>query len=121
MSDRPSTPAVDPIHDAFAGIDSGGMALLDLSLRHGIADEEIAEMLGAPVDHIMRRRKSALDSLVTKLGRDPSGASLEQLLASITGEGEAGPPAVAELEPAPAAPKKEPATRFDLFVRMLSG
>src|SRR5436305_14833081 len=105
MQELPSTPAVNPIHDAFAGIDTGGMALLGLSLRHGVSDEEIAEMLGAPVDHIMRRRKSALDDLVTKLGRDPSGASLEQLLATAVGESQAEPtPAAAPAEPAaPAA------------------
>ena len=105
-----------------AELDPGARALLDLSLRRGVTDEQIASMLGAPVDDIARRRKSALDALVKKMDR--SGEATD-LLAAL---GDVAPASVAVPAPlptvcaddTPAAPHKAKGTRFDIVVRTLA-
>jgi DNA-directed RNA polymerase specialized sigma24 family protein len=45
-------------------------ALLDLSLRRGMSDEEIAGVLRVEAAELSRRRAEALDRLTTDLGLD---------------------------------------------------
>jgi hyaluronan synthase len=54
-----STLSADPIH--AADLDPGSRALLDLSLRHGVSDDEIAKVLGTQADEVGRRRTAALE------------------------------------------------------------
>lgn len=44
-------------------LDAGSRALLDLSLRHGVSDEEIAKVLGTVPDEVGRRRTAALEQV----------------------------------------------------------
>ncbi|HEX8645397.1 MAG TPA: glycosyltransferase family 2 protein [Thermoleophilaceae bacterium] len=44
-------------------LDAGSRALLDLSLRHGVSDEEIAQVLGTAADEVGRRRTAALEQV----------------------------------------------------------
>ncbi|MEA2472494.1 MAG: hyaluronan synthase [Thermoleophilaceae bacterium] len=56
-----SPSVTDPIH--AADLDPGSRALLDLSLRHGVSDDEIARVLGTDPDEVGRRRASALEQV----------------------------------------------------------
>jgi hyaluronan synthase len=44
-------------------LDAGSRALLDLSLRHGVSDEEIARVLGTETVDVARRRNQALEQV----------------------------------------------------------
>jgi DNA-directed RNA polymerase specialized sigma24 family protein len=55
---------------ALATLDDEGRALLDLSLRRGMDDEEIAGILRVEPDEVGRRRAELLDRLGSELGLD---------------------------------------------------
>jgi DNA-directed RNA polymerase specialized sigma24 family protein len=55
---------------ALATLDPESRALLDLSLRRGLADEDIAEVLRVDVAEVERRRHDALDRLAADLRLD---------------------------------------------------
>jgi DNA-directed RNA polymerase specialized sigma24 family protein len=55
---------------ALARLDMPSRALLDLSLRRGVADEEIAYVSRTDQGEIARRRATVLKRLATELGRD---------------------------------------------------
>ena len=114
----PNTPSA--FTGASADLDPGARALLDLSLRRGVTDDQIAVMLDAPVDEIARRRKSALDTLVRRMERHGAGTDLLAALGDPTPDDVAEPAPPPTRDHTPAAPIKPKATRFDLFVRALA-
>jgi DNA-directed RNA polymerase specialized sigma24 family protein len=70
---------------ALARLDPETRALLDLSLRRGLDDEDIASVLRADTDDVTRRRDAAFDQLASQLGlstreeRDELFATLQDL------------------------------------------
>lgn len=52
---------------ALARLDPESRALLDLSVRGGLADDEVARPLGIPADDVRRRRAELLDRLAAEL------------------------------------------------------
>jgi hypothetical protein len=56
---------------ALDDLDPGDRALLELSLQRGIADDELARMLGTDSGDIRTRRRQALQALADELGNDP--------------------------------------------------
>jgi DNA-directed RNA polymerase specialized sigma24 family protein len=55
---------------ALAALDPVSRALLDLSMRRGLKDEEIAAVLNVPTEDVTRRREELLDGLAQQLGLD---------------------------------------------------
>jgi DNA-directed RNA polymerase specialized sigma24 family protein len=55
---------------ALAGIDDESRALLELSLRRGLSDEEIAAVLLVETPDVERRRAELLDRLAGELRLD---------------------------------------------------
>ena len=55
---------------ALSHLDAESRALLDLSLRRGRPDEEIADVLRVDADEVGRRRTELLDRLAADLGLD---------------------------------------------------
>lgn len=58
----------DRLTAALEGLDPAGRALLELSLRQGVADETIAEMLDLRVEEVGERRRALLDRIAGQLG-----------------------------------------------------
>ena len=115
-----------------AALDPGSRALLDLSLRHGISDEDLARMVGAPARDIARRREQAIERVVEQAMDDPRLAtaplSAEEEAAKSAGVGHVAERMLAESAAAqtpvpatPAAPACARATRVDLLLRVLAG
>ena len=76
------------MHDArraLGKLDPESRALLDLSLRRGLDDDDIANVLRCDDDEVRRRRSSAFDQLVSELRlsereeRDELFATLQDL------------------------------------------
>jgi DNA-directed RNA polymerase specialized sigma24 family protein len=55
---------------ALARLDAPTRALLDLSLRRGLPDEEIAQVMRTDRDQVAGRRARALDRLAEELSLD---------------------------------------------------
>ena len=55
---------------ALATLDPESRALLDLSMRRGLDDDDIAGVLRAEPEEVARRRDSIFDSLATELRLD---------------------------------------------------
>jgi DNA-directed RNA polymerase specialized sigma subunit len=55
---------------ALGRLDDQSRALLDLSLRRGMADEEIGEVLRVDAADVARRREELLERLASDLGLD---------------------------------------------------
>jgi DNA-directed RNA polymerase specialized sigma24 family protein len=55
---------------ALAGLDPQSRALLDLSVRRGLADEQVAERLGGGAEEVERRRGEVLERLAADLHLD---------------------------------------------------
>jgi DNA-directed RNA polymerase specialized sigma24 family protein len=55
---------------ALATLDPESRALLDLSMRRGLDDQDIAAVLRVEADEVARRRDSIFDGLATELGFD---------------------------------------------------
>jgi DNA-directed RNA polymerase specialized sigma24 family protein len=76
---------VEEMGAALAGLDPESRALLDLSMRRGLYDEDIAAVLRVERDEVERRREAVLDGLAEQLrietreGRDDLYASLPDL------------------------------------------
>ena len=76
---------ISDMGDALAALDPEGRALLDLSLRRGMDDSEIAAILRVEPEEVARRRGDLLDRLAGELGletreqRDELFASLPDL------------------------------------------
>jgi DNA-directed RNA polymerase specialized sigma24 family protein len=59
---------VEEMGAALAGLDPESRALLDLSMRRGLYDEDIAAVLRVERDEVERRRQEVLDGLAEQLG-----------------------------------------------------
>jgi hypothetical protein len=68
--------------NALRALDPESRALLDLSLRRGLEDEDIASVLRVDESEVARRRKDALGRLASDLRLDTRD-QLDELLASL--------------------------------------
>jgi DNA-directed RNA polymerase specialized sigma24 family protein len=67
---------------ALGRLDPPRRALLDLSLRRGMPDDEIAKAIRVDPDEVTRRRTAALDRLSDELGLD-GREQRDELLATL--------------------------------------
>jgi DNA-directed RNA polymerase specialized sigma24 family protein len=67
---------------ALAALDPEARALLDLSLRRGLEDEDIASVLRVDEPEVERRRDAALERLAADLGLDGRD-ELDELCATL--------------------------------------
>jgi DNA-directed RNA polymerase specialized sigma24 family protein len=67
---------------ALAGLDPESRALLDLSMRRGLDDSEIAGVLRVDPEDVARRREELLDQLAEELGLE-TRAGRDELFASL--------------------------------------
>ena len=67
---------------ALGRLDDESRALLDLSIRRGMDDEEIAEVLRVDPDAVGRRREELLERLAADLGLEETWQR-EELLATL--------------------------------------
>jgi anti-sigma-K factor RskA len=58
---------------ALRELDPGSRALLDLSLRRGVRDEELAELLKTDTGEVERRRAEAIETVAAEVGRSDPG------------------------------------------------
>jgi len=71
--------------EALAGLDAESRALLDLNVRRGMEESEIAEILNVDADNVASRRRKILEQLDSELGletredRDELRATLPDL------------------------------------------
>lgn len=122
----PHSTLSDPHAPAFEGepgLDAGSRALLDLSLRHGVSDAEIATMLGIEPELVAQRRGEAIERLAREYAK---GGSFDNSVPE--------PVAAARLAPTPASTpaassdwvsrgsrRDEPAaSRLDLVLRVIA-
>src|SRR3954465_5465732 len=94
-------------------LDPGRRALLDLTLRHGMSDEQLASIVGGEVDEIARRRDEAFDAIIAQArlsatDRNDPIAVADRILA----ESRAAREEAAER----AAPAKPKTGKLDLFL-----
>jgi DNA-directed RNA polymerase specialized sigma24 family protein len=68
---------------ALAALDPESRALLDLSLRRAMSDEEIAAVLRVDADEVARRRAELLDRLAGEVGVADDREGREELLATL--------------------------------------
>ncbi|MBA2792432.1 MAG: O-antigen ligase family protein, partial [Thermoleophilaceae bacterium] len=69
---------------ALDRLSAGDRALLELSLRRGIEDGEIATLLGRPADEVRASREEVLDRLAVEVGSDAPGGA-DELAAALAG------------------------------------
>jgi Anti-sigma-K factor rskA len=70
----------DSFADALQHLDPGSRALLDLSLRRGMDDAEIAELLGADSDYVSSSRDAAIAQLAGDLGMHGDSEAVREAL-----------------------------------------
>ena len=58
------------VREALSRLDSESLALLELSIRRGLDDEEIGEFLRVDRDEVAHRRDGLLERLAEDLGLD---------------------------------------------------
>ena len=73
---------IDDMGAALAGLDPGSRALLDLSMRRGLGDDEIGDVLQVEGEEVARRREAILEELAGELKVD-GREQREDLLASL--------------------------------------
>jgi len=56
--------------EALAGLDAESRALLDLNVRRGMEENEIAEILNVDAENVASRRRKILERLDSELGLD---------------------------------------------------
>jgi len=56
--------------EALAALDAESRALLDLNVRRGMEENEIAEILNVDADNVASRRRKILEQLDSELGLD---------------------------------------------------
>jgi len=61
---------MERLGEALAGLDPESRALLDLNMRRGMEESEIANVLSVKADDVADRRQKILSELDTKLGLD---------------------------------------------------
>ena len=99
-------------------LDPGSRALLDLTLRQGVSDAQVAEIVGADADEIAGRRADALGEILD--AGEPAVESAESVVAvaeRILAEARA---AEEEELARRAAPERPRGTRLDLFLRVVA-
>ena len=103
----------DPLRAAVDRLDPGSRALLDLSLRRGIADEEIAGLLRSDRGSVARRREDAIERVAAEVGlTSPAGvdqvrSALKELDADLARPRPPAEGARPRPEPAGAGPYRE--------------
>jgi hyaluronan synthase len=109
-------------------LDPGSRALLDLTLRHGVSDEQLAVIVGADAGEIALRREHALDQVLAASGVDPLPSATPEQDAATAGEmGAVAERILAESRAARsesrdrAAPAPERAGKLDMVLRLFSG
>jgi hypothetical protein len=60
------------LQEALDALEPGDRALLELSLQRGIADDDLARVLGTDASQIDERRRQALAQVAQRMDRDPS-------------------------------------------------
>lgn len=104
-----------PLSRSIGDLDLGSRALLDLSLRRGVSDVEIARLLGIDPSDVARRRTALLERIAADLGVTGSAArrrlddDLREALASGERRG-AAPPAAPAPDESPSAGAGRPAS-----------
>ena len=74
------------IASALTCLDVGSRALLELSIRRGLSDEEIADVMGVPPGEVMNLREEALFRIAAELGVPPENReALTEKLARVHG------------------------------------
>jgi hyaluronan synthase len=102
-------------------LDPGSRALLDLTLRHGVSDEQLVTLVGADRDEIAVRRERALDELFTKAAVDPArpGEATKAGAVSAVAERFLTEARAARAERAAPAPERAP-NLLDLGLRVMA-
>jgi hypothetical protein len=70
----------DSFANALRQLDPGSRALLDLSLRRGLDDAEIAELLGSDSDYVSSSRDAAIAQLAEDLGMHGDADAVREAL-----------------------------------------
>jgi hypothetical protein len=80
--------APDRLTAALEELDPGARALLDLSLRRGIRDEDLAELLKTEPSEVARRRADAIERVAAEVGSSPdaNGPEVRVALAELPPE-----------------------------------
>ena len=110
--DEPAPLSADRLGAAVAVLDPGSRALLDLSLRWGVADERMARLLRVDVGDIARRRAGVIEQVAAQLGIDPLQGlgRLRTALADLPPEAWGLPPPAGAREIADGPPSRAAAT-----------
>src|SRR5688500_4998098 len=98
----------DRLPAALADLDPGNRALLDLSLRRGVSDAEIGELLRKDPDDVARGRDAVLGLLADSLavGGDDRRERVRRAITELPDEAwRASPTATEAVRPGPAAPE----------------
>ncbi|MDQ3588066.1 MAG: hypothetical protein M3375_06945 [Actinomycetota bacterium] len=80
---------IKSLGEALAGLDPESRALLDLNVRRGMEENEIADILSVDADEVASRRRKILERLDSELGletredRDELRATLPDLPAKL--------------------------------------
>jgi hypothetical protein len=82
-------PTSERIEDALERLSPDDRALLELSLRRGVSDHDIAALLHVHREHVEHRRELALDRLSGDLGADSSAEAAALVGRSRRGNGHA--------------------------------
>jgi hyaluronan synthase len=97
-------------------LDPGSRALLDLTFRQGVSDEQLATMLGIETHEIVRRREDAIDAVIEQVDRGPGPSDDPVAVAErILAEARAAREESAER----AAPARPRTGKLDLFLRFV--
>jgi hyaluronan synthase len=106
--------SVSIVHDEQ--LDPGSRALLDLTFRQGVSDEQLATILGIEAGDIARRRDDAIDAVIEQADRGPGPSDNPVAVAErILAEARAAREETAER----AAPAKQRTGKLDLFLRFV--
>ena len=97
-------PGLEPerVAAALKALDPASRALVELSLRRGMPDHELGEVLGISESDVRKRREDAIRRIGSRVGRDDPGG-----LAEVRAALEDAPPGAAGL-PGRAAPDRAP-------------
>src|SRR5438093_1224563 len=97
--------APDRLMAALEELDPGSRALLDLTIRRGIRDEDLAELLRTAPSEVARKRTHAIERVAAEVG----SSRPEQLPEVRTALAELPPEGWGARPPAPAPPAAPPA------------
>src|SRR3954454_14048085 len=82
-------PTSERIEDALERLSPEDQALLELSLRRGVADDDIAALLHVHREHVEHRREQALERLAEDLHTDSRAEAAALVGQSLRANGEA--------------------------------